>query len=132
MDKKILVKDLATRVRKYQAKAKLVDIDSKKVADSVFVQYKNETLFNPKYLKVEDYFTIKAFESFLKKYPSLSKEEILEVLKSHKKEFEFLQKFNSKYQNLIEDLKSHGAKHVAINHINNLIYGKNQEEVLSV
>lgn len=131
MDKKVLVKELATKVRKYKAKADLVKVDLKDVGETVFVQYKDETLFNPKYLKVEDYFSIKAFESFLKHHPELSKEEVLEVLKSEQKEFEFLKKLNKKMPTLIDDIKKNGAKVVGINYVNNLLYVK-KEESLSV
>lgn len=130
MDKKVLVKDLATRIRKYSSKAQLVDIDFKNLGETVFVNYKGETLFNPKYIKIEDYFVLKAFESFLKRHPELSKEEVLEVVKSDKKEFEFLKAFNSKMPTMIEDIKSSGAKTTVISYISGLLYGK--EENLSV
>lgn len=131
MEKKVIfTKELTTKIRKYKAKAESVNLDTKNIGETVFINYRGETLFNPKYLKVEDYFVLKAFESFLKCHPELSKEEILDVIKSDKKEFEFLKAFNSKMPTMIEDIKSGGAKTTVISYISGLLYGK--EENLSI
>ncbi len=129
MDKKILVKELATKVRKYQAKAKGINLDLKEIGEMVFVQYKTETLFNPKYISVVEFYTLKALEAFLKSRPELSTEEVLTVIKSNNKEFDLLQKFNDKVPTMVDDIKANGVKVFAINYINNLIFANKKDDL---
>ena len=129
MDKKILVKELATKVRKYQAKAKGINLDLKEIGEMVFVQYKTETLFNPKYISVVEFYTLKALEAFLKSRPELSTEEVLTVIKSNNKEFDLLQKFNDKVPTMVDDIKANGVKVFAINYINNLLFANKKDDL---
>ena len=132
MDKKTLVKELATKVRKYKIKARTVDVDFSNIGDKVFVYGKDETLFNPKYFKLEDYFILKAFDAFLKCHQELTNEEVLEIISSKKKEFEYLQNFNAETPSFLADIRAYGAKSFVIAYISDMVYGKKDEEGLSV
>ena len=125
--KEELVKELSVKLKRYKAKAKLIKIDEEKLGDTMFVQQKAGTFLNPKYISVEDYFDIFAFESFLKVHEDLSTEQIEEILNEKYIDFKFLRTLNDSVGGMIENIRKHGAKSVSIMYVNNILYAKKDE-----
>ena len=81
-------------------------------------------------LSNEQYFQIVALYEFLKDNEDLSNEEVKAMLKSRLK-FSFLRKLDKKIPNMIEELREHGPKYVAIMY-NRLNQDKQADKVLKV
>ncbi len=123
-----LVNELITKTAMARIKASKIKIDITKIGDEVFVYPNNsDSVFNPKYMSVFQYFQLIEFESFIKKYDKLTEEEIDNILKASN-EFVFLKDLKEEIPYFIEELKRHGAKPVAIIYVNNILYGNKAEE----
>lgn len=81
-------------------------------------------------LSNEQYFQIVALYEFLKDNEDLSNDEVRAILKSRLK-FSFLRKLDKKIHNMIEELRDHGPKYVAIMY-DRLNQDKQADKVLKV
>ena len=128
MEKEQLVKALSVKLKRYKSKAKQIKID-KKYGDTIFIQHKGETLLNPKYISLENYFEIFAFESFLKEHDYLTKEQVAQILDERYMDFIFLRKLFDMFGNMMETINTHGAKAVAIMYVNEMLYPKKESDL---
>lgn len=120
MDK--LIDEMTRRIGKARSRASKVKINENNLGDQVFIYPNTEdSVFNPKYLSVFNYYQLIELEDFLKKYEDLNDENLDEILRASK-EFRFLKKAKNKVPNFINELRRHGAKPVAIIYINDMLF----------
>ncbi|MBQ8615525.1 MAG: hypothetical protein IJ415_03055 [Clostridia bacterium] len=129
MDKQKLSEELAEYLKQAERKAKIVKLEERVGGDEMFVQIKEETFLNPKYISVIEYFQIFKLESFVKIYNELTNENLDCLLQQKFEEFAFLRKLNNSVDDLLDMLKIHGAKSVAIMYVNELLYPKEEKSL---
>ena len=121
MDK--LVNEMIAKTAMARIKASKVKIDKKSLGNEVFIYPNTEdSVFNPKYISVFNYYQLIEFENFVKKYSKLEEEEIDYILNASG-EFLFLRKIKEKVPNFLAELRAHGAKPVAIIYLNERLFG---------
>jgi len=76
-----------------------------------------------------NYFEILGLEDFVKTNPNLTQEKLDEILSLKVIDFAFLNELNNSIDNMLEELKSHGALAVAIIYVNNKLYPKQESNV---
>lgn len=124
-----LVNELAEKLKKFRTKSYKVSFSEREAGDAVFVQRKEESFINPKYLKLINYFEIMGLEEFAKENQELTQENLDEILEFKKVDFAFLRELNNSIDNMLEELNKHGAKAVAIIHVNNMLYPKQENSI---
>ena len=111
---------------KIKSLAKSFDIELS-LGNEVFIYpTTEESVFNPKYISVFNYYQLIEFENFVKKYSKLEEEEIDYILNASG-EFLFLRKIKEKVPNFLAELRTHGAKPVAIIYLNERLFGDSLE-----
>ena len=126
---KELIKDLKRMIRKSKTKLKKVNCEISMEENSAFVYPKNESFLNPKYISFEHYFQILALEEFLKSNSNLTNDEIYELLQEDKA-FDFLLELNNNIKDMLDMLRVHGAKSVAIMYVSDKLYPKNADNCI--
>ena len=122
---KELVKDLKRMFKYANEKAQKFD-DVAEDENAAFVYPHNESVLNPKYISFEHYFQITALEEFMKISPDLTNEQVLEVLQQDEA-FAFLLELNGKINNMLNELRRHGSKAVAIMYVSDKMYPKDAD-----
>ncbi len=117
------VTNLKQLLKESKDKASKINYEASNEEDTVFVYPTNEGFLNPKYISFEHYFQISALEEFIKNNADLTNEQVLDVLQQDE-DFVFLLELNGKIDNMIEELKRHGAKSVAIMYVSDKMYPK--------
>ena len=112
-------------LKSYRNESQKVNIEEKEVGDIVFIQQKEESFINPKYLSFKNYFEILGLEEFVKTN-DISQDLLDKILLHNEDEFVFLKELNYIVDGMVSLLKSQGALSVGIVFVNDILYQKQQ------
>jgi len=88
MDINKLSNELCKILKSYRNESQKVNIEEKEVGDIVFIQQKEESFINPKYLSFKNYFEILGLEEFVKTN-DISQDLLDKILLHNEDEFVF-------------------------------------------